>query len=124
MTFRAGQNHQGHQRQVSRSDEGGSLSIHRRLTGKDVRAAEVAAVPFPTLLEPIDDLPPVTVITSVRREGNRLRISGVTADNGEIASISVNGRSVTRFSYAAGVTDWEIVLSPPANGILTAKSDG
>ena len=35
-------------------------------TGPDVRAAEIPEVPFPVLLEPVDDLPPATIITSVR----------------------------------------------------------
>lgn len=91
-------------------------------TDKDVRAAEVAGVAFPTLLEPVDDLAPVTLITSVLREGARLRIRGTTADNGEIAWIKVNGRPVTRLTSAAGVADWEIALPVPPDGLVTARA--
>jgi hypothetical protein len=91
-------------------------------TGKDVRAAEVATVPFPVLLEPVDDLPPVTVILSVRREGNRLRVKGTTEDNGDIASVMVNGHPAALQASAPGIADWEIVVPTPTNGILLAKA--
>src|SRR5262249_32381313 len=61
-------------------------------TGRDVRAAEVPGVPSPTLLEPVDDLPPATMITSVRRRQGKLAVRGVSEDNGAIASVTVNGR--------------------------------
>ena len=37
-------------------------------TGPDVRVAEVKGTTFPKLLDPVDDLPPVTVITHVIRQ--------------------------------------------------------
>jgi hypothetical protein len=79
-------------------------------TGPDVLAARVPDVPFPNLLDPVDDLPPATFITSVRRDGNKLRVRGVSQDNGELASVKVNGRQATIESAHAGVADWEAVL--------------
>ncbi len=61
------------------------------LTGDESRAAEVAGIAFPKLLDPVDDLPPVTVITSIRNEGGKLVVRGVTA-------------------LAENVAQWEIVL--------------
>ena len=79
-------------------------------TGKDVRAADVKNVPFPTLLEPVDDLPPATMITSVRKVKGSLLVKGVSQDNGEVASVTVNGQRAKIVSAHAGVTDWEIAL--------------
>jgi hypothetical protein len=80
-------------------------------TGKDVRAAEVSPVVFPILLEPVDDLPPVSVITSVSRAGGRVRVRGITTDNGEVATVTVNGHPAQFVFSAAGVVDWEITLT-------------
>lgn len=84
-------------------------------TGKDVRAAEVSGVTFPALLEPLDDLPPATMITSVRRaEGGRVRVTGVSQDNGDIAAVTVNGRPATFSRNGTGIADWEAELQSPA----------
>jgi hypothetical protein len=85
-------------------------------TGKRVMAAEVEGVEFPTLLEPIDDLPPATMITSVRREGDKTIVRGVSHDNGEFKSVTVNGRPAKIVSSGAGVADWEIALDGNGNG--------
>src|SRR5262249_52655839 len=62
------------------------------LTGDQSVATEVQDIPFPQLLDPVDDLPPATMITSatVEKDG-KLHVTGITHDNGEIASVSVNG---------------------------------
>lgn len=92
-------------------------------TGPQVRAAQVEGVEFPTLLEPVDDLPPATLITSVRREGEKLLVRGVTQDNGEVAGVEVNGAGAKILSSHAGVADWEIKLdAAAAPGAITAHS--
>jgi hypothetical protein len=91
-------------------------------TGKDVRAAEVKGVAFPTLLDPVDDLPPATMITSVRRDGANLSVCGITQDNGDIAAITVNGHAARIVSLHAGVADWEISLAIPADGRVLATA--
>src|SRR5262249_34952096 len=49
---------------------GGSKFRHESgLTGKSTRATEVKGVAFPKLLDPVDDLPPTSVITHVRKSG-------------------------------------------------------
>jgi hypothetical protein len=83
-------------------------------TGKDVRAAEVKSAAFPTLLEPVDDLPPATMITSVRKQKGALLVQGLSQDNGDIASVTVNGRPARILSSWAGVTDWEIAIEARA----------
>jgi len=84
-------------------------------TGKDVRAAEVQRAEFPTLLEPVDDLPPATMITSVQPAKGKLLVRGVTQDNDEVASVTVQGRPARIVSTHAGVVDWEISVDSPRN---------
>lgn len=98
----------------------GDFKLVDGFTGKDVRAAEVAAVPFPTLLEPVDDLPPATVITSVRRTGNQLVVKGVAHDNGDVAKVLVNGLTANLVTINAGVVDWEVTILLPKDGKITA----
>ncbi len=101
---------------------GGAFAEIKGVTGKDVRAAEVKPVPFPTLLEPVDDMPPTTIITHVRKAGDKLDVTGVSEDNGEITSVTVNGQAAIITSRGPGLVDWRISLSPPRDGHITAKA--
>jgi hypothetical protein len=90
------------------------------VTGEASVACEVADVEFPDLLQPVDDLPPATVILSVRRDGDTILVRGVSHDNGEIASVTVNGQPATVVSQEYGVADWEVRLHPGDVGAITA----
>jgi hypothetical protein len=79
------------------------------LTGKSTRATEVKGVAFPKLLDPIDDLPPVTVITHVSKRGEKLIVRGTTSDNGAVTKVLVNGQPAR--ALAANFAEWEAVLS-------------
>ena len=93
-----------------------------KFTGKDVRAAKSAAVAFPQLLAPVDDLPPATVITSARKQADgKLLVRGVTQDNGEVAEVTVNGQKAKLVSQHAGVADWEITLPAAKDVSATAR---
>jgi hypothetical protein len=87
------------------------LDYHKEplLTGDESRAAEVKNVEFPTLLDPVDDLPPTTVITSVRRQEGKLVVRGTAADNGNIRKVLVNG--VAARALAPNFAEWEVVLT-------------
>jgi hypothetical protein len=76
------------------------------LTGDESRVAEVRDVPFPQPLDPVDDLPPATVITRVVRSANAVTIRGTTSDNGTVKRVRVNGRDAraTRPDFA----EWEV----------------
>ena len=76
--------------------------------------------PWPKLLDPIDDLPPATLMTSVREVDGKLVVCGVSHDNGNIVKTTVNGLQATFVSIRAGVVDWRIELPFPADGILKA----
>jgi len=93
-----------------------------KFTGKDVVATEVTGIAFPKLLEPIDDLPPSTIIRSIHRDNGKLTITGVTTDNGDIASVTVNGHAAKLTPSAPGVVDWQIQLDAPADAKVIAKA--
>ena len=90
-------------------------------TGKDVLAAEVKGVAFPVLLEPKDDLQPATMITSIRREGDKVVIRGVATDDTQIAKVIVGGQEAKITRQVSGVADWEATL-PAGVGEVSAKS--
>jgi hypothetical protein len=86
------------------------------LTGHEARITEVANVEFPKLLDPVDDLPPTTVITHTRREGNSVVVRGTTADNGTIKRVLVNGKEAK--AVAPNFAEWEVVLKDVKTGEL------
>jgi hypothetical protein len=92
------------------------------LTGDESVVAEVKNTPWPKLLDPIDDLPPATVITNVRHVGNKIMVTGITHDNGEIVAVAVNGASAKIVNAHSGVADWSIELPVPADGMLSAHA--
>jgi hypothetical protein len=91
-------------------------------TGKDTRAATVTGVDFPTLLNPVDDLPPATLIRSVKRSGATWLVSGVTQDDGDVASVTVNGQVAHVTGSTPGVVDWQAEVTVGANGIISAAA--
>lgn len=92
----------------------------RPLTGSGSRVAEVKDVPFPQLLDPVDDLPPTTVITRVIRTGTGVVVMGTSADNGRIRSVKVNGKEASAVS--PNFAEWKIEL-PASEGSLTAHAE-
>jgi len=91
------------------------------LTGNESRVMEVAKAAFPELLTPVDDLPPATVITHVVRKGSKLLVRGVTSDNGDVKTVTVNGAAArsTRPNFA----EWEVELNTtPSDGRLQASA--
>jgi hypothetical protein len=99
--------------------DGNDYGEEAGLTGDESRRAQVTGVPFPKVLEPADDLPPATVITSVASAGDRLIVRGVTADNGPVRRVLVNGLAATptRENFA----EWEVVV--PAAGRVAAHAE-
>jgi hypothetical protein len=88
--------------------------------------AEAGASPldkYPGTLSPVDDLPPSTVITHVRQlPGGKLLVRGTTSDNGEVKSVSVNGRPAV--SLRSDFAEWEIALdSKPGELKLSAHGE-
>jgi hypothetical protein len=90
------------------------------LTGDESRAAEVRDVVFPTLLDPVDDLPPVTVITHVAKANGKMVVRGTTSDNGTVKRVLVNGREAR--SLDANFAEWEAVVEEAAPGLLKLEA--
>jgi hypothetical protein len=66
---------------------------------------------FPEPLEPLDDRPPVSVITDVRPLGqDQLRVVGCSSDDGRIKAVRVNGHEVR--PLVADFSRWELTLNP------------
>jgi G8 domain/Prenyltransferase and squalene oxidase repeat len=90
------------------------------LTGEESLAAEVQGVEFPQLLDPVDDLPPATMMTSIRTEKDQITVRGLAHDNGRIVSVLVNDRPAEVLANASGVVDWKVSLLMPADRRVTA----
>ncbi len=72
---------------------------------------------YPGPLEPVDDRPPVTVVTQVGplREG-KVVVRGAAADGGTIRAVRVNGQ--TARSLGPNYSQWEVVLERISPGVL------
>jgi hypothetical protein len=79
------------------------------LTGDESRVAEIAPVDFPQLLDPVDDLPPTTVITHARQQGGHWHVVGTCSDNGPVKRVIVNSREARATS--ANFATWEADLN-------------
>jgi hypothetical protein len=91
------------------------------LTGDESRVAEVKDVALPRLLDPVDDLPPTTVITHVRRPApGKVVVRGTTADNGTVKRVVVNGKEARALS--ANFAEWEVTLDGLAGGEVTLRA--
>ncbi len=92
------------------------------LTGDESVVAEVKDIKWPELLDPIDDLPPATIVLSTKRTGDKITVRGVTHDNGKITSVKVNGQEAKMTAIQAGLVDWEIELDAPKDGRVVAAA--
>ncbi|MDA1233151.1 MAG: hypothetical protein O2856_20495, partial [Planctomycetota bacterium] len=103
-------------------EDGNTYREEPPLTGDESRVTEVSGIEWPKLLNPIDDLPPATIITSIRYVGDKVEVSGFSHDNGTIASIQVNGFEAEVVASTAGVVEWRASLIRPADGRLMASA--
>src|SRR5206468_3986911 len=69
---------------------------------------------YPKPLDPVDDLPPVTVITHVREVDGKLTARGTTSDNGVVKRVLVNGREGQ--ALAPNFAEWQVVLEDAGSG--------
>jgi hypothetical protein len=83
--------------------------------------AEVNDVEFPKLLDPVDDLPPTTVITHVHRPADgTVKVRGTTADNGTVKRVVVNGTEAK--ALAANFAEWEATLERVPTGAVKLEA--
>jgi hypothetical protein len=85
----------------------------------NVKAASDA---FPAPLEPVDDLPPATVITSTTStEPGTVTVRGTTSDSGTVKRVLVNGKDAR--PLRPNFAEWEVVLVlSEGGGDLTASA--
>jgi RNA polymerase sigma factor (sigma-70 family) len=79
---------------------------------------------YPKPLAPVDDLPPITVITHARPAGaGTLVVRGTTSDNGAVAKVMVNGQPAR--ALRDNFAEWESVLEDvrPGEVKLTAHAE-
>jgi hypothetical protein len=100
----------------------GAFHADPPLTGDESRVAEVASPDFPQILDPVDDLPPATVITGVQRREGKLIVQGTCSDNGSVTRVVVNSREAA--ALAPNFAIWEITLDgAPAETIAAHAED-
>jgi hypothetical protein len=91
------------------------------LTGDESRVAEVKDIAWPKVLDPIDDLPPATVITQViPLQSGLFRVRGFTTDNDRVKVIHVNDEVVK--PQATGNIDWEITVRSTGSAEFKIKA--
>lgn len=77
---------------------------------------------FPNL-DPVDDLPPATIITHVTPTSHgEWRVRGTTIDNGKVEQVLINGKPArpTRANFA----QWEVLLRElPSHGTISAVAE-
>jgi len=73
-------------------------------------------------LNPIDKLPPITVITNFRKDGSKLIVHGTTSDNGTVAKVLVNGKEAHMLPGTFG--EWAIALENVAPGQVQLTAHG
>jgi hypothetical protein len=71
-------------------------------------------------LNPVDKLPPQTVITHVRADGSRLLVRGNTADDGSVKRVLVNGQEARLLSGNHG--EWQVTLDGIQPGLVTLSA--
>jgi len=93
------------------------IAVHKEFSPTGTKPNEAD---FPKPLQPIDDLPPVTVITRVRLTEGKLVVRGSSTDNGTIKEVLVNG--VAARSVNGNFAEWEAVLPAPKEETLKVKA--
>jgi len=100
--------------------DGNTYRRDEPFTGDESLLAEVKNVDWPVVLDPVDDQPPATIITQVRRTGDQWTVIGVSHDNGDITKVTVNGREAKFVAKGPGVVDWTIDLAKLDEGRVSA----
>jgi hypothetical protein len=82
------------------------VEVHREFAPEGTAPKEAE---FPKPLDPVDDLPPATVITRVEHPAaGKLIVRGTTSDNGTVREVQVNGERAR--ALAPNYAEWEVVF--------------
>ena len=77
-----------------------------------IKGTKPAEADYPKPLDPLDDLPPQTVITSVLHQGGKLLVRGTTSDNGEVKRVMVSG--VEARAVRGNFAEWDAIVPASA----------
>ena len=103
---------------------------YRRVTLDDIGVnpnfdpigAQPVEADFPGALQPVDDLPPATIVTRVlRQKDDTLLVRGTTEDNGEVRCVLVNGREAK--ALTPNFAEWEAVIDGDKAQITALAED-
>jgi G8 domain len=94
------------------------ISVDKELAPEGTRPVEAQ---YPTPLDPVDDLPPTTVMTHVLRRDGKTQVRGTTTDNGDVRHVVVNGHEANplRTNFA----EWEVILDGDLPMQLSARAE-
>ena len=81
------------------------VAVHKEFAAKGTTPKEAD---YPRPLAPVDDLPPITVLTHVRTMEKLAIVRGTTSDNGEVKRVVVNGREAR--ALRPNFAEWEVAL--------------
>ena len=89
----------------------------------DPKGTQPTEAEFPGALQPVDDLPPATIITqTLEHADGSLLVRGTTADNGTVKRVVINGRDAK--SLRENFAEWEVTLTRTEAGTkLTAHAE-
>jgi hypothetical protein len=80
------------------------------------------AADYPGALQPVDDLPPATIITAaLRQKDGALLVRGTTEDNGEVRRVLVNGSEAR--AITPNFAEWEITVPAGATQLSAQAED-
>ncbi|MEZ6141665.1 MAG: G8 domain-containing protein [Zavarzinella sp.] len=88
------------------------------ITGNESKLTDVNKIEFPKVLEPTDDLPPITIITRVQKTNGGVLVTGSSSDNHKVAKVIVNGVEAT--STNGDYSEWKVVLKAGNSDEITA----
>jgi hypothetical protein len=100
------------------------VPAHTRYAFVDTKSPPNKEAEYPGHLAPVDDLPPITVITHVRQlSAGKLSVRGTASDNGGVKAVLVNGRPAK--ALRPEFAEWEITLTDlrPGGLKLAAHSE-
>ena len=93
-----------------------AITMNPLVTAPELASVSASSAEFPAPLDPVDDLPPTTVITHVvTSDPGQLTVRGTTTDGGDVKRVSVNGQEAR--PLRPNFAEWEAVLAVPEGGL-------
>jgi hypothetical protein len=99
----------------------GGFVMNPLTTTPGLPEVSASSAAFPAPLEPADDLPPATVITSTSATApGTITVRGTTSDSGTVKRVAVNGKEAR--PLRPNFAEWEVVVPLSEGGLELAAS--